>query len=555
VLASVLLFSNLDENVFWDDEAHTAIYAKNILKAGYPTAWDGRNLAAYRSGLHLNSNFVNTKETWLQHYLVASSFLIFGTTTFAARLPFVLFGLLCLALLPLLAKHLLDSYRLGLLASLLLALNPSFLLFSRNCRYYSVCMLLTLLAIVAYKRLDAARIKSSLFLSVILALLFFTHTLTFLAVFVGLSFMLLVEQDRRHWRGFFISGFLASFPCALWVVYAKTWKVSLYEIVRYAYPGFSLGKIIQEPLHDSILDRVNLLAMTLRNINSLDFFPAIFLLPLFYWVLRSRKYQNDPPDPVDRLSNAYGLPLLQLLMFVVAYTAICAFTSPQLMGRSLAVETRYLAPLLPIFSLISAFVIRRIFLFNRPLAAIVLLLFVLSNVLSLKPFYDRGLNPDISLSKAIDTRLISYLREMRGERTTSYEAAIKLVEKHVQKDETVFFFPEYTILPHMFYQSEQILFSSVVIPDGSSIWHATRSKLPAYLTQHPIKADWIMTFGKPTTGLRHVLQAGFVLQDSADVYWGDTTRPEPEKHTFKQVSRFDKQSEGIRLWRRVEQDF
>lgn len=39
-----------------------------------------------------------------------------------------------------------------------------------------------------------------------------------------------------------------------------------------------------------------------------------------------------------------------------------------------------------------------------------------------------------------------------------------------KKDETVFFYPEYAMLPHLFYQGNRILVSSVVIPDGSAIW-------------------------------------------------------------------------------------
>jgi Dolichyl-phosphate-mannose-protein mannosyltransferase len=545
-LASVLLFANLDENIFWDDEAHTAVFAKNILKTGVPSGWDGRNLAAYRSGLHLNEEFINTKETWLQHYLVAGSFLLLGTTTFAGRLPFVLIGLLCLALLPLLAKQLFNSYRLGLLASLLLALDTSFLLFSRNCRYYSLCMLLTFLAILAYKRLDETRIRTSLPLAAIWILLFFTHTLTFLAVSAGLGFMLLVEPARRPWRTIVISGFIASIPAACWVVYAKAWTFSKYEIVRYSYPGFSLGRVVKQPLADGYMDRVSLFLTTLKNYNGYDFFPAIFLLPLLYWALRGRHRSGNN----ERLSPGYGPSLLQLLLFVLAYTAVFAFTSPQMIGAFPAVETRYMVSLLPIFMLIAALVIARIFLFSRIVGTTVALVFVFTNLLSLVPVYKLAVADEIPLRGAVRTRLTGFLHEIRSERQTPYEAAIKLIDKHVKPDETVFFYPEYTMLSPMFYRGDRILVPSVVIADDSPIWKATRSKLPAYLTQHPSQADWIVLFGYPTKAYRELLVSDYIQRDNAEVYWYDTTRPEPESHTFRQKQHYNKRRERVRLWRK-----
>ena len=43
-VAGFLVLTGLDNHLFWDDEAATAIYARNLLNQGKLTAWDGTNL-------------------------------------------------------------------------------------------------------------------------------------------------------------------------------------------------------------------------------------------------------------------------------------------------------------------------------------------------------------------------------------------------------------------------------------------------------------------------------------------------------------------------------
>ena len=46
-LSAVLVLPRLGERLFWDDEANTAILARNLLRFGRMTAWDGTNLFGY----------------------------------------------------------------------------------------------------------------------------------------------------------------------------------------------------------------------------------------------------------------------------------------------------------------------------------------------------------------------------------------------------------------------------------------------------------------------------------------------------------------------------
>jgi hypothetical protein len=44
LVGALLIFPNLDDRYLWDDEAETALLAKNVLRFGVPVAWDGVSL-------------------------------------------------------------------------------------------------------------------------------------------------------------------------------------------------------------------------------------------------------------------------------------------------------------------------------------------------------------------------------------------------------------------------------------------------------------------------------------------------------------------------------
>jgi len=50
-LALSLACLGLSNHAFWDDEAGTALFARNLLKTGELTAWDGVNLNGYNHSL------------------------------------------------------------------------------------------------------------------------------------------------------------------------------------------------------------------------------------------------------------------------------------------------------------------------------------------------------------------------------------------------------------------------------------------------------------------------------------------------------------------------
>ena len=130
IISAYLSLRGLSYNYFWDDEAETALFARNLLQTGRLAAWDGRNLISRRDGIHLDRNWVNRFNSPLQFYLTAASFRLLGESTQSGRLPFVLLGLASLPFFYLILRlESEDDFNFSLIGLIILSLSPSFLLF------------------------------------------------------------------------------------------------------------------------------------------------------------------------------------------------------------------------------------------------------------------------------------------------------------------------------------------------------------------------------------------------------------------------------------------
>jgi predicted membrane-bound mannosyltransferase len=91
LFAGFALFSNLGDRMLWGDEAETALLGVNITKFGVPKATDGKNyVTLFGAGRDTNKDDIWVWSPWLDKYLAAASFTLFGKTTATARLPFTL---------------------------------------------------------------------------------------------------------------------------------------------------------------------------------------------------------------------------------------------------------------------------------------------------------------------------------------------------------------------------------------------------------------------------------------------------------------------------------
>ena len=152
VASGYLTLTGLDNAYFWDDEARTAIVAKNFLTTGQFTMWDGRNLLAYRGGSGLEPG-LRVLHMPFQQLVTALSFRLFGVSTWAGRFPFALAGLSSLLVFVLILREDFGTeswlwvYALGTLA-----LSVNFMLPVRQCRYYALSLLFSSITYYAYRK-------------------------------------------------------------------------------------------------------------------------------------------------------------------------------------------------------------------------------------------------------------------------------------------------------------------------------------------------------------------------------------------------------------------
>jgi 4-amino-4-deoxy-L-arabinose transferase-like glycosyltransferase len=156
-LGLVLLFANLGSDYLWADEGDTAVLAASIVKYGIPKAWDGVTFTDSDKGARVNDELVMVSHPWVQYYFTAASFLVFGENTFAARFPFALAGWMTVLLVYALVRRITPGRCAASSAALLTVLSVQFLLYSRQCRNYSLDMVFTCWLFWIFFRMRTAR--------------------------------------------------------------------------------------------------------------------------------------------------------------------------------------------------------------------------------------------------------------------------------------------------------------------------------------------------------------------------------------------------------------
>ena len=152
LIAGIFLFANLGNVYLWQDEATTAVLASNTLTFGVPRAYDGENLV--RNIYEDPCKYKGWKYgAWLQFYVTALFFWLFGKSTFIARLPFALFSLGNVVLCYILSNRIFKNKSISIITVTLMIFSMPFLLYARQCRWYALVMFFTLSLLLSYLNL------------------------------------------------------------------------------------------------------------------------------------------------------------------------------------------------------------------------------------------------------------------------------------------------------------------------------------------------------------------------------------------------------------------
>ncbi|MBI3928014.1 MAG: glycosyltransferase family 39 protein [Armatimonadetes bacterium] len=487
ITSGALALWGLDRALFWDDEAHIAIVARNFLASGRLSAWDGRNLIGYRDGAFVDSDLC-TRNPPLDALVMAGSFRLFGPTTWAGRFPFVLVGLATLFLLSHVVEQQFRSRPVALYSLAVLGLGVVFLLNIRTGRYNALALLLPLCAFAAYNRYLECRRPSWLGLSALAGVaLFYASYLLALAFGLALAVLALVRHRHRFSRS-------DIWPLALaaGLFLAATLPYIL------VYRAWDYPRLARDP---AIPHFFTLLWWYVQDLPRLA--PGLWVVGAIAWLIR--------PERDERA--------LDWVVLCAAYLVALSGFSPQPVSITDTADTRYALPIAPFLAGLTGWVLGGIHGRSPVLAGLLLVGLVC---------VDPRVPPQPLLPAYVQENLQPY--------PTGIEAVVEFLRPRVAFDEPVACTPAYMNVPLMFYLGDRVRICCQLTHE-SPLPASLVSSLPAPLGRESCFPDRLVAFGWSPTS-REVLsfyQRGghrYQLEAVLPVYWRQTQRPELVWHTF-----------------------
>jgi len=348
IFGCLLLFGNMSSSYLWQDEAQTALISKTVLNKGYPLGTDGKNYFSQCEGAEYGNNYVWKWHTWLQFYVTAASFKLFGTNTYAARFPFALFGLFSVFLLYFFSKQIFNSTNIPLMIALFFLFNVPNIILMRQCRYYSLVTFFSLLALYSYLLIIKNIKFSSVLLIISCFLLYHSH---FLYVFTILLTIIL-HSFIFHRRIFKLILISSSVIMVLLLPFIF-WQFGM----RYgsSYGNYSMS------FSDIFFRGIFNIVGTFRYILPVYiFFPAFLLI----FIIRKKTY-------ILELIKQYRSEYSLIVLFSVFTISILALTTQ-------AYFFRYLSPLIPLLSILGGIIIYELYKIRKIFAIGIIFLYLFS---------------------------------------------------------------------------------------------------------------------------------------------------------------------------------
>jgi hypothetical protein len=351
----LFLFTNLDNAYLSIGEGNTAQLGKNVLKFGYPKAWDGNYLVVPFYETTVNDHLAWVSHPWLQYYLAAAGILAFGDTSLGARFIFGLCGLAAVIALYYLTLRISSSVRLARLSTIILALHPLFWFYGRQSRYYAPTMLLMTLVMLTYLKWSESQAKRQLAFFILSSVLLFYSLYTiwaFMMLAVGVHY-LVFRRTRANLKPFALAAAIIGILTLPFFIYAP--------------PHFHFER---PPTLNGYWTR---LAVHLWKIHTL-YYPLL-TLPVMLGIvaLVARAAGAKKSATTLRWRNEYWL-LLSVPAFVLFIVVYPFFT------------THYMLPVLPVGAILTAYFVLKLREYNRWLAAPVLALLLATNLFHVLPY-------------------------------------------------------------------------------------------------------------------------------------------------------------------------
>jgi len=398
LVLSVFLFAGLGDDYLWQDEAESAILARNILEFGYPRAFDGVNTTTTWIETGLGPNYAWNFHPWLHFYPAALSFALLGESTFSARFPFALFGLGVFLLTYYLALELFKNINTARISAFLTAFSVPFILLMRQCRYYSMTVFFSLLAVVFYLRFLKEKKGALIALFLSLLLLFYTNHGAFIPVFAGLALY--------HALFCFKPGQLPRLSVFALVLAALTIPWFVYSNSGYHAVALELNTIRQN------------LEFQVRVLNKyiipLGFFAVVYLAR----AIKTKRF-------LFSLSPDDKKPIKLFLVIIATTILFFCFVHHRLL--------RYLVFIFPLLFILQAYVLERWLRAKRILTYVILALLVTTNL------FQSSLGYAFSgkFKEKFRSYLSSYIYEITHDYSGPAEGIVGFLQENASSGETV----------------------------------------------------------------------------------------------------------------------
>ncbi|MEI6350694.1 MAG: hypothetical protein WCP06_06265 [Verrucomicrobiota bacterium] len=508
IVSAVLLFAQLGHYALWDDEAVVGLAAKGVLQTGDTTVRLGDNLVAYRGGI-LVRDLHERSTPPLATYFAAGSIGLLGGNSLAARLPFALAGLGCVALC--LAWALKERVRLTTLWLLGGAIvgNVSFFLYSRQCRYYALVLLLSTAVAWLYLRWKCSRGQLVL-LSGLMGLLFAANYMSYLALLVC------ILADFVGWRRK-----EAKFAPADWVALAVPQLILGLGVASIWNPlSTKFGGYVAQ---NDLWDRMVLFWWNLRDMNRCEFFVGALLLAA-------------PVVAVVRKDRWLTRALVAMGLYVMVISAV----SPQTMNNTTVADIRYLIALLPLGWVISV----------RTLEGITGKARATALALAVVAFGTNLLHGGPMLSWGIRSTPVSFAGELIHPPTDPYTVAASWINENVREGESIWVEPDYMPYSLMFHAPKAIYAWQLTPPPQGQF-----ASMPSIHFMGLVAPDYVMAFGPVVQQVSEMLKqwnrASYQPVATLDAFWQDRYRPELFLRSFEPVKNFNRQTESIFVLKRT----
>lgn len=517
---ATLLFARLGEYALWDDEANTSLFGLGVWKTGDTSATIGDNVIGYRSGLELNG-LKNRLIAPLQYYVVAPFVGLGQPDPFFSRLPFVLFGLgaVLLALYWLWKDQ--APLHVWVLVGLGIIGNVSWLLYTRQGRYYGLSTFLGVLTMYWYTHQDGGW-RKVWWLSLSAVALLSTHYIAYagLGLALGIDYLAfgLFGPNKSPLRPKHL-GLLVGVQVLIGGLVVWTWNPLQKPVTGYVPASW---------LHD----KLTLWWWNLRELNLCEFGVGVMLVlaPMLFFATRFKHWW-----------------LVRLPLAIAVYAFGAAAGSPQPVGWAQIADIRYMQGSIGGLIVLSVLVLE--FIPKLPALAKV--------ALAVGLFFTSGVHHatakvfGVSQVPELRSTFLAFVGELKTPQQSPYRLAAEWLQKNAVKGETAVVIPDFATYPLMFHAGH-VTYGWQFAPHTRQEY----SMLPPIHFQGAELPTYFIAFGGEVQPVRRTMEQfgsqGFPYKEAVwlPVHWPDLTRPEFFWRSFVPVPVGDPSFDGITIFKK-----